>query len=51
MLRLRVLEGTGSGSLVELANPLMATLVFPYFGLAAALEELGRPAVEVKRTW
>jgi AcrR family transcriptional regulator/DNA-binding MarR family transcriptional regulator len=34
------------GSLVDLANPLMGTIVLPYLGLAAAQKELARPQPE-----
>jgi AcrR family transcriptional regulator len=36
--------GGGTGALVGLTNPLMAMIVHPYLGLAAAQKELERPA-------
>jgi AcrR family transcriptional regulator len=37
------LSGSGGGSLAELLNPLMAMIVRPYLGAAAAEKELERP--------
>jgi AcrR family transcriptional regulator len=39
----------GAGSLRELCNPLMAMIVLPYLGHAAAAKELERPAPKARR--
>lgn len=39
----------GAGSLRELCNPLMAMIVLPYLGRAAATKELGRPTPKAQR--
>jgi hypothetical protein len=41
--------GGRGGSLVELLNPLMAMIVQPYLGAAAAERELARPVVRERR--
>jgi AcrR family transcriptional regulator len=40
----------GSGSLVELVNPLMGLIVLPYLGRAASRRELARPTPKVERS-
>jgi AcrR family transcriptional regulator len=48
--RLAGATGTrGTGALVDLTNPLMAMIVHPYLGPAAAQKELERPAPPVPR--
>jgi AcrR family transcriptional regulator len=47
VLHARLLER--DGSLVELLNPLMATIVLPYLGPAAARKELVRPTPRARR--
>jgi AcrR family transcriptional regulator len=44
------LSGRGGGSLTELLNPLMAMIVRPYLGAAAAEKELERPLPTGRRT-
>jgi hypothetical protein len=44
------LSGQGGGSLTELLNPLMAMIVRPYLGAAAAEKELERPLPTGRRT-
>jgi AcrR family transcriptional regulator len=43
------LQGRGGGSLNELLNPLMAMIVLPYLGAAAAEKELDRPLPAASR--
>src|SRR5665213_1232067 len=49
VLHARLLERE-DGSPVELLNPLMAVIVLPYLGPAAAKKELQRPAPKTRRT-
>jgi AcrR family transcriptional regulator len=42
-------ENSREGSLIELLNPLMAMIVLPYLGTAAAERELGRPVPSERR--
>jgi AcrR family transcriptional regulator/DNA-binding MarR family transcriptional regulator len=46
----RVLERRGAPRLLDLRNPLMAMIVLPYLGQAAAAKELERPVARAKRT-
>jgi DNA-binding MarR family transcriptional regulator len=39
----------GQGPLIDLLGPLMAMIVLPYMGAAAASRELDRPALEMRR--
>ncbi len=51
VIHARMLENTTNGPprpLLELLNPLMAMIVLPYFGRAAATKELARPVPKVR---
>jgi AcrR family transcriptional regulator len=46
VIHARLLEGEREGSLLELLNPLVATVVLPYRGREASVRELARPVPE-----
>jgi hypothetical protein len=49
LIHARLCEPRSAGSLVDLLNPLMAMIVLPYCGRAAAARELGRLTVAGNR--